>query len=158
MALLDSILQLNTWSVLRTSSSLPKALGGIRDRDLLAIKDLTTGSDRGLFVIGSHVHKSTRQLAELVNNDIPTDFRESVLANTASDLWQAGDWDAAFALAHLNLEFFPESGSTYTLLGQAYAETGERDKAIQHLEKALELNPRNQAARRLLTSLTGGGR
>lgn len=61
--------------------------------------------------------------------------------------------EAAIAVAVLNLEFFPESGSTHTLLGQAYAKLGERDKAATHLQKVLEINPRNAAARRTLDAL-----
>ncbi len=53
-------------AVLRTSSSLPKALGGIPDRDLLDRKDLLHEPGRGLFIVGSHVRKSTRQLEELL--------------------------------------------------------------------------------------------
>lgn len=83
------------------------------------------------------------------------DFREFVLVSVARDLWEQNDREAAIAFAELNLEFFPESGSTHTLLGQAYADLGDRDRAITHLEKALEINPRNPAARQALDALRG---
>lgn len=81
------------------------------------------------------------------------DFTEFVLAGVAQDLWGQDEHDAAIAFAKLNLEYFPESGPTYTLLGQAYAELGEREQAIGYLEKALEINPRNRAALRTLDGL-----
>lgn len=84
------------------------------------------------------------------------DFREFVLVRVAGDLWEQDEREAAVALAQLNLEFFPESGPTHTLLGQVYAELGDRDRAITHLEKALEINPRNPAARRALDALRDG--
>jgi len=83
------------------------------------------------------------------------DFREFVLVTVAKDLWEQDKREAAVALANLNLEFYPESGPTHTLLGQAYAELGDHDRAIAHLEKALEINPRNPAARRTLEAVRG---
>ncbi|MGD8867041.1 MAG: tetratricopeptide repeat protein [Gemmatimonadales bacterium] len=74
---------------------------------------------------------------------------------TSADLWKQDEREAAVAFAELNLESFPESGSTHTLLGQVYAELGDRDRAITHLETALEINPRNPAARRAFESLRG---
>ncbi len=38
-------------------------------------------------------------------------------------------------------------------VGQAYMEKGDDDMALQHLERALELNPENRMAQRLLREL-----
>ncbi len=81
------------------------------------------------------------------------DFSEFVLVSVAQDLWAAGEREAAVAFGKLNLEYFSESGGTYTLLGQAYAAMGDRERAIMHLEKALEINPRNPMAQRTLDDL-----
>ncbi|MBN1131954.1 MAG: hypothetical protein JXR52_05620 [Bacteroidales bacterium] len=54
--------------IMRTSSSLPKALSGIPDKDLLTGQELGTGGSKGIFVIGSHVPRTTRQLNELLEN------------------------------------------------------------------------------------------
>ncbi len=56
--------------VLRTSSSLPKALSGIDDQPLLD-KNTFCGPEQreehqGLFIVGSHVKKSTAQLVQLL--------------------------------------------------------------------------------------------
>jgi len=60
--------KLDTCAVLRTSSSLPKALSGISDIDLLNHETLVVKKGTGLFVVGSHVKKSTIQLQNLLNS------------------------------------------------------------------------------------------
>lgn len=96
-----------------------------------------------------------RELRQRYYGSHTFDFREFALVRVAGDLWERDEREAAVSLAELNLEFFPESGPTHTLLGQAYAELGDRDRAITYLEKALEINPRNPAARRALEALKG---
>lgn len=96
-----------------------------------------------------------RELRQRYYGSHTYDFREFVLVSVAQDLWEIDEREAAIALAVLNLEFFPESGSTHTLLGQAYAEIGESEKAAAHLQKALEINPRNAVARQALDALKG---
>jgi uncharacterized protein YgbK (DUF1537 family) len=52
--------------VLRTSSSLPKALSGIEDLPLLDRAICARRSGPGLFIVGSHVRKTTQQLQALL--------------------------------------------------------------------------------------------
>ncbi|MBN2213148.1 MAG: hypothetical protein JW723_02800 [Bacteroidales bacterium] len=59
---------MNSFSVLRTSSSLPKALTGIQDRPLLSGKDIIRNRVSGLFIVGSHVKKTSVQLKTLLKN------------------------------------------------------------------------------------------
>jgi uncharacterized protein YgbK (DUF1537 family) len=56
----------NTAAVLRTSSSLPKALSGIADIPLLNTKIISGKKGAGIFIVGSHVKKSTTQLSALL--------------------------------------------------------------------------------------------
>jgi uncharacterized protein YgbK (DUF1537 family) len=65
-ALLHLFKRLDTAVVLRTSSSLPKALSGLNDKPLLCREELTKKEGYGLFVVGSHVQKSTTQLNKLL--------------------------------------------------------------------------------------------
>ena len=62
----------------RCAAALPKALGGIPDKALLTKADLVTGGDRhgGMVLIGSHVGKTTRQLAALRESSLPIDYIE----------------------------------------------------------------------------------
>lgn len=62
--------QLEGWEgsvVIRSSSSLPRAMSGIAPRDLLSREMLhLDGPQPGCFVVGSHVRKTTEQLAKLL--------------------------------------------------------------------------------------------
>ncbi|MBR5716828.1 MAG: hypothetical protein IKX59_09605 [Bacteroidales bacterium] len=56
--------------VVRSSSSLPRALSGIGDKPFLKKEDLGIRSNgTGIFVVGSHVRKTTEQLNELLKAD-----------------------------------------------------------------------------------------
>lgn len=43
----------------------------------------------------------------------------------------------------MNAEDFPKSWNVHDSLGEAYAEDGQRDRAIASYEKAVALNPEN---------------
>ncbi|MFB6320086.1 four-carbon acid sugar kinase family protein [Saccharicrinis sp. FJH54] len=60
----------NTALVMRTSSSLPKAISGKENIPLLTKADLNITSGTGIFIVGSHVKKTTQQLHELMKCDL----------------------------------------------------------------------------------------
>ena len=55
--------------VIRSSSSLPKAISGISEQPLLGKEIIRNKSGVGCFVVGSHVQKTTRQLKALLSAD-----------------------------------------------------------------------------------------
>jgi CubicO group peptidase (beta-lactamase class C family) len=59
----------------------------------------------------------------------------------------------AVAVFELNVRRFPESWNAHDSLGEAYAATGERQKAIASYQRSLELNPRNANATAMLEKL-----
>jgi hypothetical protein len=62
-------------------------------------------------------------------------------------------YDEAIAVFAMNVDFFPESFNTYDSLGEAYMESGRTQEAIRNYEKALELNPDSENAKRMLERL-----
>ena len=54
-------------AVIRSSSSLPKAIAGLADKPLLDRSVLRQNDGVGCFVVGSHVQKTTRQLEHLLS-------------------------------------------------------------------------------------------
>ncbi|MCS6776364.1 MAG: tetratricopeptide repeat protein [Chthonomonadaceae bacterium] len=80
----------------------------------------------------------------------------SVLLEEAYRLRAHGDPDAARNLCERALQIKPESTSAYSLLGQIYAEQGDREKAIRAYERVLELNPGSIADRVKLDELRAG--
>ena len=81
------------------------------------------------------------------------DFSEPALIATATPLINANKPDDAIALLQLNAEFYPKSSATYAALGQAYAKKNDTANAIKSYEKAIELDPANQNAKRQLDQL-----
>jgi cyclase len=67
------------------------------------------------------------------------------------DLIQFGYWlmrgkerpQDALPVFAFGVELFPDAWNTYDSLAEAYAVLGERDQAIRHYRKSLELNPEN---------------
>ena len=81
------------------------------------------------------------------------DFSEPALVATATPLINANKPDDAIAWLQLNAEFYPRSSATYAALGQAYAKKNDSANALKSYEKALELDPNNQIAKRQLDQL-----
>ena len=61
-------------------------------------------------------------------------------------LWGKKPEDAIPLLQQV-IEEYPGYGEAHHLLGCAYIETGEKSKAVQHLQEALTINPKNITAR-----------
>ena len=53
----------------------------------------------------------------------------------------------------LNTKEFPTSSNTYDSLGESYQKIGQKKQAIQAYKKAVELDPHNLNAQRMLKSL-----
>ena len=81
------------------------------------------------------------------------DFSEGGLVAVANPLIAANKPDDAITWLNLNMEFYPKSSATYAALGQAYARKNDTANAVKNFEKAIELDPNNQAAKRLLEQL-----
>lgn len=75
------------------------------------------------------------------------------LTNTAGRLLRRGKWKEALALNLLALEFHPKEARIHTEIGAIYAQAGQKEKAVEHLRKALALNPNLESAREGLKSL-----
>ena len=64
--------------------------------------------------------------------------------------------DDAIQWLQVNLEFYPKSTRTYLALAQIYSRKQDKDNAIKSVEKALEIEPDNAQAKRLLEQLKTG--
>ncbi len=59
----------------------------------------------------------------------------------------------AVAILELNVEAFPESGNAHDSLAEAYMAAGQKELAVKHYAKALELDPTNRNAVEKLNEL-----
>jgi len=83
------------------------------------------------------------------------DFSENALVPVALQLSNANKPDEALALLQLNMEYYPNHAPTYSAVAQAYLKKNDKEDAIKNFEKALQLDPNNQPARRQLEQLKG---
>jgi hypothetical protein len=85
------------------------------------------------------------------------DFTEASLNSAAEGLLKDGKAADAVALLELNAKHNDPPGSfTEAMLGDAYAANGDKDKARAAYQKALEIMPNNQHARKALEALDTG--
>ena len=81
------------------------------------------------------------------------DFSENALVPVALQLNNANKPDEALALLQMNAEYYPNSAPTYAMMSQVYVKKNDKDNAIKSLEKAVQLDPNNQQAKRQLEQL-----
>ena len=84
------------------------------------------------------------------------DFTDVSLFNAANQSLMANKPDDAIAFAQLNLAYNAKSARSYQVMSQAYQRKNDKDKAIQALEKAVEIDPMNQGLKNQLQQLKGG--
>lgn len=80
-------------------------------------------------------------------------FNESQLNTLGYQLLQAGLKPDAVAVLKLNADEFPDSFNVYDSLGEAYMNNGDKSLAIKNYKKSLELNPKNDNAKKMLDQL-----
>lgn len=71
------------------------------------------------------------------------DFSAGMLTNLAERMEELGKRDVALRVLALETEQYPEYHSAYVALGNIQAKAGDREAAIQSLEKALQYAPAN---------------
>ncbi len=81
------------------------------------------------------------------------DFSENGLVMLVLRLNAANRLDDSLAFLQLNTEFNPKSARSYLIMAQVYSRKNDKDAAIKSLEKALEIEPDNQQARRQLEQM-----
>jgi hypothetical protein len=84
------------------------------------------------------------------------DFSDAGLVAFANTLTNGNKPDDALAFLQMNAEFNPNSAATYAAMGQAYNRKNDKENAIKSLEKAVQLDPGNQQAKRMLDQLKAG--
>ena len=94
-----------------------------------------------------------RELRKQYYGSMAYDFSENGLLTIAQGAIASNEPDHAMAAAQLNLEFYPNSSRTYLMLAQAYQRKDDKENAIKNLQKAVELDPQNQQAARMLEQL-----
>jgi thiol-disulfide isomerase/thioredoxin len=80
---------------------------------------------------------------------------ESELNACGYVLMAQGNLKEAITVLRINANLFPQSANCWDSLGEAYAKSGWKEKAIQAYEYVLELDPKNESAKVQLVKLKG---
>ena len=81
------------------------------------------------------------------------DFSSGTLVKVAETLAAKDDLAGAMTILELNLEVHPKEAVSLVMMGQIQTQQGDHAAARASLEKALELEPDNGYAKRLLSQL-----
>jgi tetratricopeptide (TPR) repeat protein len=84
------------------------------------------------------------------------DFTSGPLNAVAEDLAKQQNLDGAVTIMKMNIDFNPDESYPHLLLGQIYAQNGDKDAAIASMERALEIDPENDWARQTLERVRSG--
>jgi tetratricopeptide (TPR) repeat protein len=80
-------------------------------------------------------------------------FREQEMNLLGYRYLQDGKTKDAIKLFKINTIAFPGSWNVYDSLGEAYLKDGQIDLAIKNYEKSLEIDPKNENARKVLKEI-----
>jgi CubicO group peptidase (beta-lactamase class C family) len=83
------------------------------------------------------------------------DFAEGELQTLGYQLVGLKRLKDAVEIFKLNVEMFPKSANSYDSLGETYLELGEKELALTSYQKAIELNPANANAMRIVNRIEG---
>jgi CubicO group peptidase (beta-lactamase class C family) len=81
------------------------------------------------------------------------DISETAVNSTGYQLMSAKNLPDAIRIFQLNVELHPNSWNVYDSLGEAYANDGNKELAIQNYKKSVELNPKNSNGAETLKKL-----
>ena len=81
-------------------------------------------------------------------------FDEDELNVLGYQLIQAKKFKEAIQMLQLNVEAYPQSGTVYDTLAEAYMDDGNIPQAIANYQKSLQLNPKDRDAIKMLQTLS----
>ena len=94
-----------------------------------------------------------KMFVDLRENSEGYDFNEQEFNALGNKLLDGQKYEAAVAVFNLNVEMFPDSPNVYYKLAMACMYTGDRGCAEQNFKIALNKNPNNFVAKRILADL-----
>ncbi len=94
-------------------------------------------------------------LKSLQAKDSQLKFSEGELLTWAYQLLELGEDAQSIEVFKLTVALYPKSANTYDSLAEAYEMTGDKERAIAHYARSLELDPKNTNAVAHLAKLRG---
>ena len=104
-------------------------------------------------------HENRNEAADVALDDLfrtarETGFASEFFMDVFAYNWRTGENDRILtAIFKKEIEFFPDSSSAHTRLASVYYAQGNKDLALRHFQKALELDPHNGTAAEMIKKL-----
>ncbi len=121
-----------------------------------SLQDVLTGTMADKGVDGAVARY--RELRDKYYGRDAFDFGEQPLNQMAERLANDKKMADALTLLNLNAEMNPKSGRVQMMIGETQLAAGAKDKAIEAYRKAVELDPKNERAKRKLDELQGAAK
>lgn len=101
--------------------------------------------------------KSINEIAEIIQtSDVKNseyDFSENGLNMFGYQLMAAEKNKEALQIFKINTELYPKGFNTYDSYGECLVKLGQVEKGVEAYKKSLELNPKNDNAKKVLAEL-----
>jgi tetratricopeptide (TPR) repeat protein len=116
-----------------------------RNMNLLSVSDFFSKS------------KSLEKTIALINKEKKNGLKSAYNVSEGAinifgyELMTAGNDKEALAIFMLNTELYPGGYNTFDSLGECLLKMGRKDESIKAYKKSLELNPKNEGARNILS-------
>lgn len=131
------------------------------DRAKSSLRKAKLGSAAKLFgeaLAGGGVPAAEKKLQEMkAAGEKGPVFDEADFNALGYQFLQAGNMENAVYAFETCATLYPDSWNAHDSLGEALLKAGKKDDAIEHYTKSLELNPRNQGAKKVLDGLKSAG-
>ncbi len=124
------------------------AIGGGQDLGIAYLNYNRYDSPSSLF-LKAVLEKGSEEAKKLYHETRkarPDDLNEPIINQIGYSLMNAKRYKEAIEVLKLNVESYPESANVYDSLAEAYMNNGDRDLAITHYKKTLEMIPKDTKA------------
>ncbi len=102
------------------------------------------------------VHYVKENFESLTVNFHPTDPKDLILNEIGYELLFSNEVDEAIKVFQFNTEMFPEVANVWDSLGEAWLKKGDKEKALQYYQKALEIEPGLPSAKEAVERMEKG--
>lgn len=128
----------------------------IFDVELMRVhKTLKSVADTMLYTIVFSNIKDALKLYKNLKKNSPDEynFKEAQLNSLGYELIKGNRVKDAIEIFKLNIKEYPDSYNVYDSMGEAYMIDGQDDLAIENYEKSLDINPKNDNAKKMLEKI-----
>ncbi|MEO8665877.1 MAG: serine hydrolase [Ignavibacteria bacterium] len=105
-------------------------------------------------ILSEGINAAMIQAKEIENKLNRFNVSEDEINSAGYKLLKSDKFDEAIAMFTILVEAFPESANAFDSLGEGYMKAGNNPEAIRNYKKSLELDPKNENAKKMIEKLS----